>query len=47
MILVEDATNPTFYAYFRGFMALFLGFGLKVKLYFSKEIGNPPEMIVC
>ena len=32
MILAEDTTNPTFYAYFRGFMALFLGFGLKVKL---------------
>ena len=29
MILAEDTTNPTFYAYFRGFMALFLGFGLK------------------
>ena len=27
MILAEDTTNPTFYAYFRGFMALFLGFG--------------------
>ena len=22
MILAEDTTNPTFYAYFRGFMAL-------------------------
>lgn len=32
MILAEDTTNPTFYAYFRGFMALFLGFGLKVQL---------------
>lgn len=32
MILAEDTTNPTFYAYFRGFMALFLGFGIKVKL---------------
>lgn len=30
MILAEDTTNPTFYAYFRGFMALFLGLGLKV-----------------
>jgi len=29
MILAEDTTNPTFYAYFRGFMALFLGFGFK------------------
>ena len=32
MILAEDTTNPTFYTYFRGFMALFLGFSLKVKL---------------
>lgn len=32
MILAKDTTNPTFYAYFIGFMALFLGFGLKVKL---------------
>ena len=32
MILAEDTTNPTFYAYSRGFMALFLGFDLKVKL---------------
>ena len=29
MILAEDPTNPTFYASFRGFLALFLGFGLK------------------
>lgn len=29
MILVEDATNPTFYAYFWNFMILFLGLGLK------------------
>ena len=29
MILAEDTTIPTFYAYFRGFMALFLGFSLK------------------
>ena len=38
MILAEDTTNPTFYAYFRGFMALFLGFGLKVKLFKFRKL---------
>ena len=32
MILAEDTINPTFYTYFRGFIAVILGFGLKVKL---------------
>lgn len=42
MILAEDTTNPTFYAYFRGFMALFLGFGLNITIDTLRSVGLRP-----
>ena len=43
MILAEDTTkNPTFYAYSRGFMALFLGFGLNITRDTLRSVGLRP-----
>ena len=42
MILAEDTTNPTFYAYFRGFMALFLGSGLNITRDTLRSVGLRP-----
>ena len=45
MILAEDTTNPTFYAYFRGFMALFLGFGLNITRDTLRSVGLRPLVL--